>query len=78
MRLSYHDDVIELEVADDGIGFDPDAKALRGRHLGLTSMAERAALLDAELDVRSQPGAGTTVSLRVPAARHRPRSGEDA
>ena len=78
VRLSDHDDVIELEVADDGIGFDPDAKALRGRHLGLTSMAERAALLDAELDVRSQPGAGTTVSLRVPAARHRPRGGEDA
>ena len=77
VRLSDHDDVIELEVADDGIGFDPDAKALRGRHLGLTSMAERAALLDAELDVRSQPGAGTTVSLRVPAARHRPRGGED-
>jgi signal transduction histidine kinase len=78
VRLSDHDGVIELEVADDGIGFDPDAKALRGRHLGLTSMAERAALLDAELDVRSQPGAGTTVSLRVPAARHRPRGGEDA
>jgi signal transduction histidine kinase len=78
VRLSDHDDVIELDVADDGIGFDPDAKALRGRHLGLTSMAERAALLDAELDVRSQPGSGTTVSLRVPAARHRPRGGEDA
>ncbi len=78
VRLSDHDDVIELEVADDGIGFDPDAKALRGRHLGLTSMAERAALLDAELDVRSQLGSGTTVSLRVPAARHRPRGGEDA
>jgi signal transduction histidine kinase len=78
VRLSDHDDVIALEVADDGIGFDPDARALRGRHLGLTSMAERAALLDAELDVRSQPGSGTTVSLRVPAARHRPRGGEDA
>jgi signal transduction histidine kinase len=77
VRLSDHDDVIELDVADDGIGFDPDARALRGRHLGLTSMAERAALLDAELDVRSQAGAGTTVSLRVPAARHRPRGGED-
>ena len=41
-------------------------------------MDERAALLDAELDVRSEPGAGTTVSLRVPAARHRPRDGEGA
>jgi signal transduction histidine kinase len=77
VRLSDHDDVIELEVADDGAGFDPNAPSLRGRHLGLTSMAERAALLDAELEVRSQLGAGTTVSLRVPAARHRPRGGEE-
>jgi signal transduction histidine kinase len=77
VRLSDHDDVIELEVADDGAGFDPDARSLRGRHLGLTSMAERAALLDAQLEVRSEPGAGTTLSLRVPAARHRPRDGDE-
>ena len=78
VRLSDHDGVLELEVADDGAGFDAAAPALRGRHLGLTSMDERAALLDATLQVRSQPGAGTTVSLRVPAARHRPRGGEEA
>ena len=78
VRLSDHDGILELEVADDGAGFDAAAPALRGRHLGLTSMDERAALLDATLQVRSQPGAGTTVSLRVPAARHRPRGGEEA
>ena len=26
MRLSDHDGVMELEVADDGVGFDPDAR----------------------------------------------------
>jgi signal transduction histidine kinase len=77
VRLADHDGVLDLEVADDGAGFDPNAPALRGRHLGLTSMDERAALLDGTLEVRSQPGAGTTVSLRVPAARHRPRGGEE-
>jgi signal transduction histidine kinase len=40
-------------------------------------MDERAGLLDGTLEVRSQPGSGTTVSLRVPAARHRPRGGEE-
>src|SRR6185503_7205134 len=44
-----HDGLLELEVADDGAGFDPEAPALRGRHLGLTSMDERAALLDGTL-----------------------------
>jgi signal transduction histidine kinase len=77
VRLADHDGVLELEVSDDGAGFDPVAPALRGRHLGLTSMDERAALLDGTLEVRSQPGAGTTVSLRMPAARHRPRGGEE-
>jgi signal transduction histidine kinase len=77
VRLVDHDGLLELEVADDGAGFDPEAPALRGRHLGLTSMDERAALLDGTLQVSSQPGVGTTVSLRVPAARHRPRGGEE-
>jgi len=77
VRLVDQGGLPELEGADDGAGFDPEAPALRGRHLGLTSMDERAALLDGTLQVSSQPGAGTTVSLRVPAARHRPRGGEE-
>jgi signal transduction histidine kinase len=77
VRLTDHDGVLELEVTDDGSGFEPDAPAIRGRHLGLTSMDERAALLDGTLQVRSRRGAGTTVALRVPAARHRPRDGEE-
>ena len=77
VRLSDAHGTLTLEVADDGAGFDPDAPAVRGRHLGLTSMEERAALLDGTLAVTSRPGGGTTVALRVPAARHRPRAGED-
>ena len=33
---------LRLEVADDGVGFDPEDPELRSRHLGLTSMEERA------------------------------------
>ena len=73
-----HDGVLDLEVSDDGVGFDPAAPALRGRHLGLTSMDERAALLDGTLEVRSRPGAGTIVSLRMPARGARPRGGEES
>ena len=52
-----------LEVRDDGTGFDPDDPSLRSRRLGLTSMEERAARLNARLRIESAPGAGTTVSL---------------
>jgi signal transduction histidine kinase len=54
-----------IEVADDGVGFDPDRADLRSRHLGLTSMEERAGELGGQLEIRSSPGAGTTVRLKV-------------
>jgi signal transduction histidine kinase len=54
-----------LEVEDDGVGFDPTAPGLRAAHLGLTSMEERAQRVGARLEVRSAPGAGTTVRLEA-------------
>jgi signal transduction histidine kinase len=58
--------VLVLRVSDDGRGFDPRARGLRARRLGLTSMHERAASLGGDLTVASAPGQGTTVELRVP------------
>ena len=55
-----------LRVADDGRGFDPEARAIRSRRLGLTSMEERARALGGSLAVVSAPGEGTTVTLEVP------------
>ncbi len=55
-----------IEVSDDGIGFEPRKPELRARHLGLTSMEERARELGGRLEIRSAPGAGTTVRLEVP------------
>jgi two-component system sensor histidine kinase UhpB len=60
----------ELRVRDDGSGFDPGVATRTGAQvdggLGLVGMAERARLVGGELDVRSAPGGGTTVTLRVP------------
>ena len=43
----------DVEVVDDGRGFDPGDPELRFRHLGLTSMDERARELGARLAVES-------------------------
>jgi signal transduction histidine kinase len=56
-----------LRVRDDGRGFDPEARAIRSRRLGLTSMHERAASLGGRLSITSAAGEGTTVELRIPA-----------
>jgi two-component system, NarL family, sensor histidine kinase UhpB len=53
----------ELRVRDNGQGFDPAHPP--GGGLGLQGMAERARLVGGELDVRSSPGGGTTVTLRI-------------
>ncbi len=55
---------IRVEVADDGQGFDPTLA--RPGHFGLVGMREQAALIGAVLDVRSRPGRGTRIALRVP------------
>ena len=58
---------LALRVEDDGRGFDPDARGLRARRLGLTSMHERAASTGGRLTIDSTPGEGTVVELRFPA-----------
>jgi signal transduction histidine kinase len=65
ITLHDRDGVLRLEVADEGDGFDPDDPALRGTHLGLTSMEERAAKLGGTIAIRSS-AEGTTVTLEVP------------
>jgi signal transduction histidine kinase len=65
LRLAATDGLLELTVSDDGVGFDPDAPAVRSRRLGLTSMEERAEALGGTLTIDSEPGRGTTVRLEV-------------
>ena len=55
---------IALEVSDDGVGFDPGT-SFPG-HLGLQSMRERAARVGGELRVRSAPGQGASIRVRIP------------
>ena len=54
-----------ISVTDDGAGFDPGA--VGPGHLGLRTMAERAAVIGAGLDLVSSPGAGLRVQLTLPA-----------
>jgi signal transduction histidine kinase len=74
ISLTFLEGWIVLAVEDDGCGFDlrSDAQRKADRHFGLELMRERAAMTGGSLDLRSSPGAGTTVQLRVPLhERHR-------
>jgi signal transduction histidine kinase len=61
---------VRASVSDNGRGFDPvQTLASRERGLGLFGMQERAQLAGGTFTLRSAPGAGTTVTLAVPARR---------
>lgn len=58
---------LELIIEDDGIGFDPEDLAARGRaHIGLASIEERTAQLGGVLEVETAKGHGTRLSVRIP------------
>jgi signal transduction histidine kinase len=65
LRVAGHGDRLLVEVRDDGAGFEPGDSELRSKHLGLTSMEERARSIGGRLELRSAPGAGTVVRLEV-------------
>jgi two-component system, NarL family, sensor kinase len=68
VRVTLADDagagVVRLEVADDGVGFDPGVRPPES--YGLAGMAERAALTGARLEVSSRAEGGTVVAVTVP------------
>jgi signal transduction histidine kinase len=54
---------LTFAVIDDGAGFDPETA---GRGAGLTNMRDRVEALGGRLEIRSAPGAGTTVAGTIP------------
>lgn len=55
-------------IADDGIGYDPSKPQYDGRtHVGLENVRQRlAAMCAGSMDILSEEGVGTTVTLRIP------------
>jgi signal transduction histidine kinase len=72
LTLSYMNDVVALDVRDDGVGF-PAADVLAtgytgdGHGYGLTAMRRRLQRMAGALVIESAPGEGTTVNATVPA-----------
>jgi PAS domain S-box-containing protein len=65
VRLTCAGDQLDLTVADQGIGFDPETAMNKGG-LGLVSMCERVRLVNGTIAIDSKPMTGTTIHVRVP------------
>jgi signal transduction histidine kinase len=68
VSLSFADDALSVSVLDRGDGFDVSCLRVAndGSRFGLFSIGERVHYLGGRMDLRSHPGAGTTVTLRMP------------
>ena len=64
VRLGRSGEAIAVSVEDDGVAFD--SARMTGRGIGLSSIRERLETLGGWMQIRSAPGAGTTVTLISP------------
>jgi two-component system nitrate/nitrite sensor histidine kinase NarX len=70
----------KILIEDDGIGFDVDALADQtssnngGNHIGLSIMRERAMTIGGTLEIESDPGEGTRVSVELPPPSQQPET----
>jgi signal transduction histidine kinase len=76
VTLSYMEDVVSLDVRDDGAGFLPPSRSAAptasngnqaGGGFGLIAMRQRVDRLAGQLEIESEPGTGTAVSASLPA-----------
>lgn len=66
---------MEIVVADNGKGMPPESEKMQhSSHYGISGIMERAANLDAQLSISSQPGQGTKVILEMNTSDSRLRS----
>jgi two-component system, NarL family, sensor histidine kinase DegS len=67
VTIDVDDKRVRAVVEDNGKGFDP-AVALSGQQktIGLAALKERLDLIGGQLQIDSQPGQGTRVTMEVP------------
>ena len=69
VALTYESQALKLMIEDDGIGFDKIRifeNAIQQESTGLSNMAERAKLINADFLLKTKPGQGTKIEINIP------------
>jgi two-component system, NarL family, sensor histidine kinase YdfH len=64
LHLAEAGEELEIEIRDDGIGFEP--QAVQTGHYGLVGMRERVRLAGGRLEIQSEAGKGTCLMIHFP------------
>jgi PAS domain S-box-containing protein len=70
VRLREQDDLLKLEIADDGVGIPSEALE-SVQSFGIIGMRERTMSQGGALEIEGSPGRGTVVRVEIPVERHR-------
>jgi PAS domain S-box-containing protein len=66
VRAWADQNVLAVQIEDQGAGFDPEATLAAGDTTGVAGMRDRAVLLGGKLTVESAPGTGTRLTAEFP------------
>jgi len=64
--FQYHDTEYEIQIRDNGIGFDVKQALAHSRGMGLNNLFKRAQMIGGELTLTSEEGKGTMAILKIP------------
>lgn len=66
INLTKENNFLILTIEDNGLGFNPVALTKSGKGIGLLAMKNRASSIGATMDISSEIGRGTLISIEVP------------
>ncbi|MBL7727554.1 MAG: sensor histidine kinase [Dinghuibacter sp.] len=66
VMLNYTGNMLQLMIADNGKGYNPETIHSMQTGIGLKNMHTRARLIGATLHITTQPGMGTTLNISLP------------
>ena len=66
LELTSDNQEVTLSIRDSGVGFDLDRTRAYHLGLGLVNMRERVRFVQGRLDIRSEPGRGTHITVQIP------------
>jgi signal transduction histidine kinase len=66
IKLEFPEGQLQLEITDNGIGFDSDNLPAEQRGMGLHNIEKRAGIIGGEVVIKSAPGKGTGITIFIP------------
>ncbi len=65
IKLEYADQKLQLQVADNGVGFASDNTPTE-QGMGLQNIQKRAGIIGGEVQIQSKPQQGTSIAIIIP------------